>query len=290
MRGVTLIAALGIVLGAWSAACADASELDGVRTLAREKAAAIGLMRTKAADILTTVAQDRLFGAYLNATTQGEGARVRTRIAQALATFIRRFGLTSFQLIDRSGVVVTYVSTTKVPPDTQVDVQKDRLLAAGFAAEAPVVASVVVRRPDVSGWSMSLSAPVNWHGQTEYVLRAEQDQAAYRRVLGLGLDSKRYVLLADERDQILLDSRPKGSAGDDAPTPGGKLALTIAGQSLPALRRLLGGGADEGSGLVSRRNENFNVSYRKVGDWTVVAVEPVLPPRRCTKDGERLCG
>jgi hypothetical protein len=281
MRGVSQLAALSILLvGAWSAARADVTASAGVRAVAREKAAAIDLLRHKTSDVLSTVAQDRLFAAYLNATTQGEGARVRTRIEHALATFIRRFGFNAFQLIDRSGAVVTYVSTTTTPVSLAVDVRRDRLLASGFVQETPGAVSVVVRKPNSSNWTMSLVAPVRWHGQTEYVLRAEQDGGAYRRVLGLGLRGKRYAVLTDERGQVLSDTRSNPPAG----------ALTVAGQTLPALRRSLGGHADDGSGSVSLHEEKFNVSYRKSGDWTVVVVEPVLPPRRCTKDGERLCG
>ncbi|MCE9523361.1 MAG: cache domain-containing protein [Alphaproteobacteria bacterium] len=264
----------------WPVVGAGASELDGVRALAREKAAAVGLMRAKAANILTAVSQDRLFAAYLNATTQGEGARVRTRIEHALATFIHRYGFNSFQLIDRSGAVVTYVSTAKAAAVAQVDVVKDRGLASGFAQQKMGVVSTVMRPAGGTEWDMSIVAPISLRGQTEFVLRAEQDGAAFQRVLALGSDAKRYILLLDEHDQLLYDSRPLKSA-----TP-----LAIAGQSPAALRRALGGKGAEGSGLVGRPNEKFNVSYYKTGDWTVIAVEPVLPPRRCTKDGDRLCG
>jgi len=287
MRGVSLLAALSILLvSAWSMARADASELDGVLALAREKAAAVDLMRNKAADVLSTVAQDRLFATYLNATTQGEGIRIRTRIEQALATFIRRFGFNAFQLIDRSGVVITYVSKAKTRTDMTVDLGKDLVLAAGFAQKAPGARPVVVRRSNTSNWTVSHVAPVSWRGQTEYVLRAEQDGAAYQRVLRLGINGKRYVVLADELGQVLSDSRSSGRVGAERPT----FQLTIAGQSLSALRRSFGGNASEGSGRVKLGNENFFVSYRKSGNWTVIAVEPVVPPRRCMKDGDRLCG
>lgn len=286
MRGDRLVAALSVAfLGAWTASCAVAADIEGVRALAREKAAAVGLMRDKAANIIATVSQDRMFVAYLNATTQGEGARLRTRIEQALATQIRRFGLREFQLIDRSGALVTYVAAAKAPIDQTVDLKTDKLLSSRFALTSAITNSTVVRGPETPDWFISHSVPVIWHGQAEFVLRAEQDSAAYKRALAPSGAAHRYVVLADQSGQILSDSRAPVAA-----EAGKAQALSIAGQNLKTLRHTLGGKNEEGSGVVSLRNETFNVSYRAVGDWTVVAVEPVVPPRRCAKNGDRLCG
>ncbi len=280
MRGVKTSAALSAALVcAWFAARAEASEFDGVRALAREKAAAVGILKSKAADAVVTLAQDRLFVAYLNATTQGEGARLKTRIGEALATLIHRFGLGEVAMIDRSGEFV--VGAGRSTEGEEADVRKDAALAAGFAQEAHRVSSVLVRGAGASSWTISHVAPINWHDQNEFALRAEQDGAAYQRVLALGGDARRYVVLVDQNGRVLSDSRP-GHA-DKSP-------LTIAGLPLRSLRQTLRGNAQEGSGQVSRRDEHFNVSYRAVDGWTVVAVEAISAPHRCAKNGGRLCG
>jgi len=271
------------LLGAWFTVQADAADTDGVRTLAREKAAAVGLMQGDAARAVVRLAQGRLFTAYLEATTQGEGARLTARINQAFVSMAGHFGLREFELIDRSGAVVARVVMHEAVAGTKFDMGQEPMLAAGFAQKARSVKSSPMRRPGASGWTISHVAPVGWHGQTEFVLRVQQDGTAYRRILALGADAKRYVVLADQDGRILSDSRP-GTQGDDKP------ALTIAGQSLQSLRRSLKGTAEEGSGKVGPRNKQFNVSYRAVGRWTVVAVEPIAAPRNCPKGGERLCG
>jgi len=283
MRGVKTSAALSVALVcAWLAAHADAAEFDGVRALAREKAAAVGILRHKAANAVVTLAQDRSFVAYLNATTQGEGARLKIRIEQALATLSHRFGLGEIAMIDRSGEFVVRVGRgTTGGPGTTGEKADMRKLAAGFAQGPHRISSTPVRQSGASNWAISHVTPINWHDQNEFVLRAEQDGAAYQRVLALGSSPKRYVVLTDQDGQVLSDSRP-GHAGE-AP-------LTVAGLSLQSLRQALGGNAEEGSGQVNRRDERFNVSYRMVDAWTVVVVEATSPLRRCAKNGGRLCG
>lgn len=280
MRGVKTSAALSVALVcAWFVARADAAEFDGVRALAREKAAAVGILKSKAAGAVVTLAQDRLFVAYLNATTQGEGVRLKTRIQQALSTLTRRFGLGEIAVIDRSGEFVVRVG--RGTTGEKADIRGDPVLAAGFAQTAHQISSMLVKRSGASSWAISHVTPINWHDQNEFVLRAEQDGAAYQRVLALGGGANRYVVLTDQNGRVLSDSRPG---------PAGKAPLIVAGLSLPSLRQALGGNAAEGSGQVSRRDEHFNVSYRVVDTWTVVAVEAIAPPRRCVKNGGRLCG
>src|SRR5215510_9689573 len=99
----------GLVACVLAVAPAAADDFDAVRALAREKAAAVSILRTKAANQVATMAQDRVFIAYLNASTQGEGARLRARMAAMFTTLWNRFGLRDIALVDRSGELVVRV-------------------------------------------------------------------------------------------------------------------------------------------------------------------------------------
>jgi hypothetical protein len=57
---------------------------------------------------------------------------------------------------------------------------------------------------------------------------------------------------------------------------------------LEAVRKKLGA---ETAGEITGGDElHYNVSYRPVDAWTVVAVERIPAPRRCHAEGTRLCG
>ena len=279
MRGVSTLLALSVALLCGLQARAQAAGIDGVRALAHEKAAAVDIFRRKAANQLATVAQDRLFGAYLTATTQGEGERLRKRIEAVLRTLRMRFGVREITMIDRSGEVVVRTGPDASAAPGKFDVLKDPVLKAGLALNAHQTASVLAQ-PHGAAWTVSLVSPIVWRGEREFVLRAEQDGASYQSMLRRNVAASRYVVLADDKGATLSDTRQQAGAGK----------LIVGGLSLDALRKALGGKRDIGTGEVVRGNDHFNVSYRSVGAWTVVAVEPVPPPRRCSKDGERLCG
>jgi hypothetical protein len=288
MGGVKITAAISAALAcAWLAASAQAGEADGVRALAREKAAAVAILKEKAADAVVTLAQDRVFVAYLNATTQGEGARLRARMTQAFETLTARVGIRSVAMIDRSGEVIVRTggkaASTSVDPVVAagVSARVDPVVAAGFALKPRLISSTVAKGADASAWTLSLVAPISWRGQNEFVLRAVQSGAVYSAALARGVGGQRYVVLADRDGRVLSDSRSKSAP---------KAAFAVAGLPLAALRKALKGDAQEGSGQVSRKEERFNVSYRAVDNWTVVAVEPTASPRRCVKNGDRLCG
>jgi hypothetical protein len=273
MRGVIYFIVLsGLLACVCGASPAQASDLAGVRTLAREKAAAVSILRTKASNQIATLAQDRIFIAYLNAPTQGQGARLRTRMAAMLTTLWGRFGLREFMLVDRSGVLVVRMGNTGAAP-IEYDVKRDPVLAAGFA-QAPQTAAMIAGAD-----ALTYAAPVVWRRQAEFVLSGRQDLAAYRKVLSSGLPAGAFIALTDSKGRILADTR------DAAPSGG-----LVAGLSLDALRRTVPGSNGDGAGEIARAGENYYVSYQKAGDWTIVAGAPVPPPRRCPNAGERLCG
>jgi hypothetical protein len=163
MRGASSFVLLsGLFACALVVTPVQAGEIDAVRALAREKAAAVSILRAKGAKQIATMAQDRVFIAYINASTQGQGARMRARMAAMFTTLWSRFGLRDVALVDRAGALVVRVGNTKGAP-TSFDVKRDPILSAGFAQKAFKVATIV------GGDSLTYAAPVVWRHQAEFV-------------------------------------------------------------------------------------------------------------------------
>lgn len=273
MRGASSSLVLSLVAGCTLAlATARAGELDAVRALAREKAAAVSILRTKAANQIATLSRDRIFIAYLNASTQGQGARLRVRMATMFSTLWNRFGLGEISLIDRAGMAVVRAGNTRNAPD-EFDIKRDPVLKAGFA-QAPLTAAMVAG-PD----ALTYAAPVVWRRQAEFVLSGRQELTVYRRILARGIPRDQFVALVDAKGQVLADTRKASAARN-----------VVAGLSLQALRRELKGSNNEGSGEVAHAGTRFYVSYLRTGDWTIVVGAPAPLPRRCPNAGARLCG
>jgi hypothetical protein len=275
MRGASSFVVLsGLFACALVMSPVQAGDVDAMRALAREKAAAVSILKAKGAKQIATMAQDRVFLAYLNASTQGQGARLRSRMALMFTTLWNRFGLRDIALVDRAGELVVRVGHADNAPTT-FDVKRDPVLSAGFAQKTLNVATI-------SGAdTLSYAAPVVWRDQAEFVLSARQSLSTYRRVLARGVSNGAFVLLVDAKGRVLADTR-NGAAGAKA-----KL---VAGLSLDALRRAVKGSREEGAGEVVRGSERISVSYQSVGDWTVVAGASSPAPRRCPGAGTRLCG
>lgn len=250
-----------------------AGETETLRALAIEKAAAVDLLKSRGAAQTAQLAQDRLFIAYLNATTESEGARLRARMEGVLTTILGRYGLSGAIVADRTGAVLVRAGTSDEKSE-KLDAKRSPLMLAGFAAAA----KNSVTRTTKAG--VTHVTPVTWRSQSEFVLAADQSFTAYRDVLARNLSATRYIVLADEDGTILADTRK-------APAKADKIA---AGMTLAQLKLAVAGHEREGSGTVGRGVDTFNISYQVTGVWTVVAVESVPPPYRCDKNGDRLCG
>jgi hypothetical protein len=277
MGGVRTYLALVLAL---ACVCQPAhGQTDSVRALVREKAAAVAIMRDKARRHIGILAQDRVFGAFLNASTQSEGLRVKARIEAAFGALNSRFGLRNIQLIARDGLVVARTAASEPAP------LSGPALAAAFELQAMSVSTRLLGAGETAGLAIAHLAPVVWRGNREFVLRGEQSLGAYRNVLKAGVGAGRYVALIDEGRTILSEAGKNPAA---AAAASGKFSL--AGYSLEALRRALKGSAKEGYGEISSAGTRLAVGYQAVGPWTVVAVETAPIPHRCPENGARICG
>ena len=264
--------ALGIILGcALSVSSPSAPAFEDVRALAREKAAAVAILKHKTARQVATLVNDRVFAAYLNATTQGEGARIRARMSAMLTALIDRFGVREAALVDRSGELIV-----RAGKGDASDVAGDPNVKAAFAQNQPGATTTVARG------GLTHAAPVVWREQTEFVLRTRQSLDAYRKALRRGVDGARFVLLLDDKGAVLSDTRAASSGGRD------KL---LAGKSLDRIRKAVKGSLKEGAGEVARGADRYKISYEAVGSWTVLAVEPVTQAAvKCAKGAKPPCG
>lgn len=270
MRGFSVLLAAGtLTLALSSHARADAASYDSVDRVANDKAAAVELLKAKAEREVALAAGDRLFPAYLNTATMGEAARLQPRIKALLSTLLDRFGIREISVADRSGTFLAragnYDTTTQ-----SLDPKTDKLLLAGLAATPRHAATLQTDQ------RLNLIAPVIYREQNEYVVNARQDFSSYYTVLANGLTDDRFAVLTGPDGTILADSR-KASAGGTA---------IVASWTLKAIRKA----APSGRGEIATGEQHYRVSYRPVGIWTIVAVERVAAPRRCTTEGTRLCG
>ncbi len=270
MRGVSiLLAASTLSLALTLSARADAAPFDTVERLAADKAAAVELLKGRAERQVALAAGDRLFAAYLSTASLGEAARLQPRIKALLATLLNRFGIREVNVADRSGTFLARTGNFDRTIAT-LDPAKDPLLFAGLAGPARRTATLQ------NGQGLHLLAPVFYREQSEFVIDARQDFSSYHAVLAYGLSADRFAVLTDANGVILADSRDGATGG----------TAIVAKWTLAAIRKA----APAHGGEIVGGELRYRVSYRPVGDWTIVAVERVPAPRRCSVEGARLCG
>jgi hypothetical protein len=267
VAGISHLGALGILIGcALSVSSPNASAHEDVRALAREKAAAVAILKHKAARQVATLVNDRIFVAYLNATTQGEGARIRVRMTAMLEALVDRFGVREASLVDRSGALIVHAGKGGVAGAT--------IAKTAFARQDSGARTTTTRD------GVAHAAAVVWRDQQEFVLDIRQSLDVYRTALTRGIASGRFAVLLDEKGAVLADTR----AGSE-----GARGRPVAGLTLDGLRNAVEGTHEEGAGEVARGGERYKIAYEAVDSWTVLAVEPV-PAIGCAKGAKPPCG
>ena len=244
-----------------------------IQDIAREKAEAVSIMKGKARKYAISLAQGRLFSAYLAAATASESQRLKERIANSFKALRNKYGMKNFTVVDRSGGEFIHVGSDG-DPRKKTNIRSSPAKPNDADHTAPNVASVVGED------NVTYVSPVIHNGEKEFVLSIEQDLSAYEKVLALGLAKSFHIVIIDGKGNIISDNHGSGNAG--------KKAL-IAGLSFEALRQEINGNLEEGTGVVSSNGQTFNVSYQTVDDWTVVAIEPSNSPSACLRIGANAC-
>ena len=224
MRGALISFSAGLCLA--TAIPALPAAASGTQTIVQEKAAAIGIVRTKARKYTASLAQGRLFHAYLSASTQSEGDRLKGRILASLKGLQNRYGLNDFTVIGRDGEVFAHIGSQPAATEKR-NVKKDPILVAGFAQEAHTVSTLM------DDDAVTYIAPVVLNGEREFVISIEQDLSAYEKVLALGLGRSLYVVIIDPAGNVVSDSNGSGAAGKRPSSPASP-STNCASRSAPA--------------------------------------------------------
>jgi len=271
MRGAVISIAGGLAMACtnWAGPCGAST----IQDVAQQKAEAVSIVRGKARKYAVSLAQGRLFSAYLTAATQGESDRLKSHIMSSLKALQNKYGMTDFTVVDRVGDLFVHVGSSTGIPE-KFNIKTTPALARGFGQDSNSVTSLM------DDGNVTYVSPVIHNGEKEFVLSIEQDMTAYEKVLTLGLAKSLYVVIIDAAGNVVSDSNGSDSAG--------KKAL-IAGMTFDALRREINGTAEEGTGVISKDGRMFNVSYQIVDDWTVVAIEQSTSPSTCLRNGTTAC-
>lgn len=271
MRGALITFSAGLCLA--TAIPASSVAASSTQAIVQQKAAAIAIVRTKARKYTASLAQGRLFHAYLSASTQSEGDRLKARIVSSLKALQNRYGLNDFTVVGRDGELFAHIGDQTQAPGKR-NLKKDPVMATGIAQEPHTVTTLM------DDDAVTYIAPVVRNGELEFVISIEQDLSAYEKVLTLGLGRSLYVVIIDPVGNVVSDSNGSAAAG--------KKAL-IAGLTLDELRQQISATGTEGTGVVSRDGQFFNVSFQTVEDWTVVAIEQAPQDATCLRNGNRSC-
>lgn len=273
MRGalISIAGGLAMAVAHWSGASAAST----IQDVAREKAEAVSIVRGKARKYAISLAQGRLFSAYLTAATQGESDRLKAHIMSSLRALQNKYGMKDFTVVDRVGTLFIHVGNNADVP-AKFNIKATPTLARGFRQDTTGVTAVM------DDGNVTYVSPVIHNGEKEFVLRIEQDMSAYEKVLALGLAKSLFVVIIDVSGNVISDSHNSENTG--------KKAL-IAGMTFDVLRHEINGSPAEGTGVISKDGRLFNVSYQTVDDWTVVAIEQSASasPSTCLRNGNNPC-
>jgi hypothetical protein len=274
MRGAVIILASALGAVAMTAAPeSSAAPVTSLDALLREKTAAVTIVRTKARKYTAALANGRLLQAYLTAATGNEGERIKDRIVSSLKALQNRYGLTTFRIMWRDGDVVAEVgpegtgSAARRPNRTPA-------LKKGLAQETGTVGTLI------NGDTLTYVAAVERSGQKEIVVSIEQDVTAYERVLMHGLADTLYVVIVDDRGNVVSDSSGTATAGQ---------AATFGGLTIDQLRARLRVSGSGGSGIVTLDGRMVRVGVQTADGWTVVAMDHSPGEDTCIRDDGAPC-
>lgn len=269
MRGAVII--LASALGAAAVAATPVSAAApgaSIEDVAREKLAAVTLVRSKARRYTAAIANGRLLQAYLSAATTAEAERVKTRIVSSMKAMQDRHGLTRIRILWRDGRRLAETGTPDKGPG------QDRIVKDALAHDPGTISSTLY------GDTLNWAAQVDHGGQGELVVSVGQDTAAYERALLHGLGSALQVIVVNDKGKVI-------SGSDGASTPG-KPAM-IAGLTLEALRKNLGIGGPAGAGVVELDGHPVRIALQSADGWTVIAMDKPAATARCTGSNEAPC-
>lgn len=261
MRGTVIIlaSALGAAVAAVAPAIAAAPGAS-IEDIAREKLAAVTLVRTKARRSTAAIANGRLLQAYLSAATTSEAGRVKARIVSSMKAMQERYGLVRIRILWRDGRRLADIGAADKGPG------QERALRDALAQEPGKISGAIY------GDTINWTTRADREGAGDLVVAVGQDMSAYERALLHGLGHALHVIVINEAGRIVSDS-------DGTFTPG-KPAV-IGGLTPEAMRARLGITGPAGAGAIELDGRPVRIAIQSADGWTVIAMDKPVPGTSC---------
>jgi|GEM_PF-2850300 len=261
MRGAVIIlaSALGAALAAVTPATAAAPGAS-IEDIAREKLAAVTLVRSKARRSTAAIANGRLLHAYLSAATTNEAGRVKSRIVSSMKAMQARYGLVHIRILWRDGRRLAESGATAKGPGPE------RAARDALAQDPGNISGAIYG--DMIHWTTRTDS----EGADDLVVVVGQDLSTYERALLHGLGHAMHVIVINDRGRIVSDS-------DGTLTPG--QPAIIRGLTLDAIRSRLGISGPAGAGAIELDGRPVRVALQSADGWTVIAMDKPVPGPDC---------
>jgi hypothetical protein len=253
------------------------ADLAAVEALVAKKAAIVEMMHGKARKALVTAAQDDRYREYFLADSAEERARLKAEIDRISLQVQAEFHVEEMCLIDPQGAEISRIVQNSIAYDLATNETENVFFAPGFALRPRTVyVSPPYVSPDADRWVVAYVTPIVIDNVTKAILHFEHGLAVYQRALNKdqGGDIS-YIVAVDGDGHVLSDSRRPVATEKraDSESPGDYFGEFALGEiDFPHLKARLGGG-DRGAGAVTTAGGRYDVAYRTVGHWTLIAVE-----------------
>ena len=273
---IAVLVGLAVPLITLSPAQAD---VDALRAFVAMKGGVVDLLHSKAERALVTAAQDQTFRRYFEAGTDAERASLRERIDHISLAVQSKFAVEEMCLIDETGTEISRVVKNEIAYDLSTEEASANFFAPTFA-EKPreVYLAPIYVSPDVHRWVAAYATPVDVHGEKKAILHYEHGLDFYESLLLVGVDpdGARVFLTATTDGWVIFDSRrkiPIEQIGESQDPADYFEQFSLGGLSLAQLKNKVAGGAGEGAGTFQNDGRSFDVAFRTLGDWVLIAFE-----------------
>lgn len=248
-----------------------------LEALVAKKAAILALIHKKAKKALVNAAQDENYSAYFQAATDAEKAQFKESIDQISLTVQSRFHIEEMCLINTHGAEVSRIVHNKIAHDLSTDETGAVFFGPGFRQQPRKVhISPIYMSPDVNKWVIAYTTPIVALSKKTAILHYERGLEFYQATLNKGVTGTTILVAIGAGDWIMSDSRKsiniaRQGESEDLAVYFEKFAAD--GMSLKDIQNAVGGNDKKGAGLFETGANKFEVAYKKVGHWTLAAIE-----------------
>lgn len=257
------------------------AEIDDLRSFVAKKAGIVQLLHNKAERALVTSAQDEAYRLYFEADTDEQRAEIRARIDRIGLAVQQQFAVEEMCLIDETGTEISRIVGREIAYDLSNEEASANFFAPTFAApNRTVYLAPIYMSPDAHRWVTAYATPIEVQGgKKKAILHYEHGLDFYEKVLEAGVEpgGKRGLLTVTKDGWVIFDSRRDISieqVGDAEAEAVYFKQAALDGLSFADLKKALGSGPEEGSGTVATPKGSYDVAYKAMGDWTLIAFEP----------------